>query len=201
VNEGGQQQQWTRSEINQMAFAARDGEASKDDARTLLELFCECVEQGQISARVPVADRLLEHVREAFRAYLDGQRVGNRGRTEIAPGVFGIPEIKIGSIGAALGLIRKRGSPKRADEQMRMQMAAEVLHHRLNGMSHQEALAAANEELRIGVTTISEAWAAYKSSALHLVRIDRGTHDFTKLEKERLCEIFLNEEWFIAPGN
>jgi hypothetical protein len=200
VNEGGRQQRWTRSEINQMAFAAQEGEASKDDARTLLALFCECVEHGLISARNPVADRLLEHVREAFRAYLNGERVGKRDGKRKRDGKPGIVEIDISSIESALGLVRKRGRPK-ADEQMRMQMAAEVLRYRLDGeMPHQEALAAVERKFGWGQTIIGEAWRDYKQSALLLVRLDRDPDGFTMQEKEKVCKIFEDEEWLITPG-
>jgi len=146
------------ADLMKMAIAAREGRASEDDARTLITLFCGCIEHGLVSASDPSSNCLLEYVREAFQAYLDGKRVGSRDVREVG----GIEEVGVGSVEAALGLVRKIGRPK-MDGQMRIRMAAEVLHHRLNGMSHQEALAAASEELRKGVTAISEAWAAYKS--------------------------------------
>jgi hypothetical protein len=182
VNEAGCKNNLAPSELNLMAFAVREGRANKDDARALLTLFCECVEHRLILARNPVADRLLEHVREAFRAYLDGDR----------------------NIESALGLVGKKGRLKadarrnEADEKMRMQMAADVLRHRLNAMSHQDALAMVEQTFGWGQTTISEAWASYKSSALILVRIDRGSVGFTSDEIAQLCAIFGGEEWFIA---
>jgi hypothetical protein len=181
VNKAGSQD-FTPSELNLIAFASREGRANADDARALLTLFCQCVEHRLISARNPEADRLLEHVREAFRAYLDGDR----------------------NIESALGLVGKRGRPKadarrnEADVQMQMQMAADVLRHRLNAMSHQDSLAMVEQRFGWGQTIISEAWASYKLSALILLKIDRDSVGFTTDEIAQLYEIFRGEEWFIA---
>lgn len=176
---------FTLSALNLIAFSVREGNASKDDARALLTLFCQCVEHGQISARNPVADRLLEHVREAFRTCLKGER----------------------SVESALGLVRKPGRPNadasrnEADEQTRMQMAAAVLRHRLAGSSHQDALAAVENKFCWGQTIIGKAWATNKQNALILLRNDRIPDGFTVKEKARLVELFKDEEWLIAPGN
>jgi hypothetical protein len=170
VSKGGRREALTPSELNLMAFDVRDGKASKDDAKLLLQLFCQSIEHGLISARDPVADLLLAHIREAFRAYLNG------GRT----------------IEAAFGLTRKMGRPAEADEQMQMQMAAEVLRHRLAGGSHQEALAEAADRFERGVTIVGEAWRRHRVAALVIVRDerDRDRYPWTPEEVERLKQIF-----------
>jgi hypothetical protein len=170
------QRDFTLSELNLMAFAVREGRANPDDARALLTLFCQCVEHRLISARNPAADRLLEHVRDALQSYLSGNKR---------------------SIKAAFGLVRKMGRPK-ADEPMRKNMAAEVLRHRLIGVSHREALERAEKKFGWGQTTISDAWATYPLSAIVLVKLDRGLEGFTSHEVERICEIFGDVEGFIA---
>jgi hypothetical protein len=158
----------TPSQVNSMAFAVREGNANPGDARALLILFSQCVEHGLIAARNPVADRLLEHVREAFRAHLSGSQ----------------------SIQSALGLVRRRGRPNAADEHMRMQMAAAVLRHRLSGLVHQEALATVEREFGWGQTIIGEAWVKYREAAIVLVRQERGSQGFTPDEIEHLSKIF-----------
>jgi hypothetical protein len=59
----------TESQINQIAFAVRDGTAKPQDAKRLMAHFCELVEH-----RKPLPPRLLEHFRATFRAYLDGTK-------------------------------------------------------------------------------------------------------------------------------
>ena len=176
------QDRLTLSRINQMAFAARDGEANHDDARILLTLFCRCIEQGTISAHNPAADRLLEHVRGAFQAYLEDKR----------------------GIEAALGLTRKKGRPaarrNEADDDMRVRMATEVLCRRLEGTSHQDALAATAEKFGWSETIVSTAWKDFQLSAIALLQISLGARPFTVPERERLTEIFGNNDWFIASG-
>jgi hypothetical protein len=182
VKAAGSQNDFTPSEVNLMAFAVREGRANPDDARALLTLFCQCVEYRLILARNPVADRLLEHVREAFRAYLKGGRVGWRNGGCKREGKAGTMSIK-----AALGLVRKKGRPE-ADEQRRIQMAASVLRRRLTGMSHQPAVSEAADEFHCDESVIGEAWRAHRVGAAILVRLMRGPggSPWTDVEAPRL---------------
>jgi hypothetical protein len=157
----------TLSKLNLMAFAAREGKARRDDAELLLALFCQCVERGEISARSPGADRLLEHVRESLRAYLTGKRTGNRDDKA------GIAEIKIGGIESAFGLARKRGRPE-ADEHSRMQIAADVVRQRLAGISHQEAVEKVAEDVGKAESIVGEAFSAHRCSGVVLAHLDRA---------------------------
>jgi hypothetical protein len=108
----------TETQINLIAFAIRDGIAKPEDAKRLMAHFCELVERRQ-----PLPPRLLEHFREAFRFYLDGTK----------------------KLESALGVVRKRGRPRR-DEIKRAEMAAEVLRQRLTGKTHEQALLHTVEE-------------------------------------------------------
>jgi hypothetical protein len=164
----------TLSQVNLIAFAARDGTADPEHARVLLELFCQAIERGQIAARDPVAARLTEHVREAFRAHIDS----NRG------------------IEAALGLARRRGRRKEANAGMQMLMAADVLRHRLSGKPHQSALTATEKTFGWGQTVISNAWDRYPQIAVAILRGERGSVGFTREERERLRAIFGHRPWF-----
>ena len=95
----------TPFQINQIAFAVRDGIAHPEDLKCLMTHFCHLVE-----SRKPLPPRLIEHFREAFTAYIDGTK----------------------SLEVALGVKRKRGRPS-ADQNIRVEMAAEIIRQLLAG--------------------------------------------------------------------
>src|SRR5713101_7323956 len=109
--------QLSPSKLNLIAFDVRDGKAKPGDAKRLLAHFCDCVQAGK-----PVPDRLMEHLKDAFRAYLQGRRVVD-GRVFV-----------VRTINVALGIKAKKGRPT-ADEQRKIQIAAAVLEKRLTGTS------------------------------------------------------------------
>ena len=146
--------------INQIAFKVRDGEASPEDARLLMKLFCESVEKGEIP------DRLIMHLRDAIRRYLDD------GYT----------------INAALGLTRAQGAPK-IDKQRSIKLAEGVLRARLAGESHQEALETAAEKCGSNKTTTGKAWRSHRMAAVAIVRNERP-EGFSEDEKRKLAKIF-----------
>jgi hypothetical protein len=167
----------TPAHINQIAFAIRDKKGAPDDARALLALFCQAVESRRILPRDPVANRLLEHVRGALRAALDG-----RGRDS--------------SVDRALGLIRRRGNQHQVPEGELILMAAEVLRHRLAGKPHQSALDKAEKRGGWAQGLISKAWRMYPQTALMVVQAERGSAGFSEEERERLRRIFKNRPGF-----
>jgi hypothetical protein len=178
----GEQRTFSRSELELLAFAVREGRATPDDARALLTLFCQCVEHRLITARNQVADGLLEYVREAFRAYLNGERVGNRDSADKR----GVAVVKVKSIEVAFGLRRRVGRPF-ADEQKRMEIAARVLRHRLTGMSHQRALSETGGAFHCDESIVSEAWRDHRVSAAVLLSLERqGGPPMTDIEARRL---------------
>jgi hypothetical protein len=146
--------------MNQIAFAIRDGEANPEDARLLMDLFCESVKRGA------VPDRLMKHFQGSFQRYLD------TGCT----------------INGALGLTRnKRGAPKR-DEQRIIELAAALLRARLAGELHQEALETAAAKCGSNETDVGEAWGKHRLAAVMVVRNERPD-GFSEDEKRKLEEM------------
>lgn len=163
----------SRAAIHGIAWDIREGEASPEDARRLLECFCNAVDEKEA-----IPPELLRHLRDAFQTFL------NNGK----------------SIEAALGIARRIGRPK-ADPGVREQMAREVLRLRLDGTSHQDALAAVSERFGWGETIVAEAWRDHQLSAVVLIRLERHleSHPWTPEEVTRLDEIFPNKSWHLAP--
>jgi hypothetical protein len=154
----------TDFQINQIAFAVRDGIATPEDAKRLVAHFCELIER-----RKPFPPRLLEHFREAFSAYLSGTK----------------------SLEQALGMARKKGRPP-ADEVIQAKMAAEVMRRRLVGTSHQQALEETAHKYGWAESVISIAWRGHRMSALQLIVVERVNIQplFTESEKRLLRKIF-----------
>ena len=153
-----------RLALARIALKVRDGEAEPSDARKLLEHFCQYVDQESMP------NILLEHLRDSFRSYLDGKQ----------------------SIEGALGLTKKTGRPN-ADVGNRQQMAAAVLRQRLQGISHQNALAHVATKFAGNKTIVGEAWKAYKLTAIAIVLQDpdreAGKDPWTTEERARLRRI------------
>ncbi|MGD8617301.1 MAG: hypothetical protein PVI91_16825 [Gammaproteobacteria bacterium] len=164
----------TRAAINQIAWEIREGDAEPEQARQLLGHFCDLVESRQL-----VPPELLTYMKDAMRAYLAGEK----------------------TLESALGLARKRGRPK-ADQQTRIQMAAEVLRCRLGGMSHQDSLSEVAKNFNKAESVIGEAWADWAQDGLFLLRIERSLDQYpwTPEEVEKLTDIFHDKSWFVAPG-
>lgn len=163
----------TPATIFQIAWEIRDGEADPDDARRLLEHFCECPQHL-------LPNSLHEHLRLAFGAYLRGEK----------------------TIDAALGLTKRKGRP-RADQDMRTRMAVEVLRRRMDGVAHQECLELVSEEYGFGTTIVGESWRQFKQTALIVLDLEcsrRESGNWSPSEKNRLIEIFGSEPWFRHNG-
>lgn len=164
----------TRAFINFIAWDIREGVASPEDARRLLECFCNAFDD-----RESFPPELLHHLRDAFRAFLDGEK----------------------TIEAALGIARKTGRPK-ADPEMRGQMATEILRLRLfDGVSHQDALAIVSERFGWGETIVAEAWREHQQDAIVMIRLERAleSYPWTPEEVQRLDEIFADKSWYLTP--
>ncbi|MBF0561459.1 MAG: hypothetical protein HQL37_05435 [Alphaproteobacteria bacterium] len=168
-------------QITLIASAVRGGTAEKEDALRLLELFCTCVDE-----RKPIPSQLLDHVRDCFRAILDGGRYVYPEPTwgESLP-----PKLKPCSVETALGLAKRKGRPP-AEEQVRMQMAGEVLDYRLEGESHEVALEKIAELFECGRSVIAEAWAEHMGIAIVVVQTNRSFSPWTPIEMERLRKIY-----------
>jgi hypothetical protein len=151
--------QLSPGEVMQLMSDRREGKVSPDDVRRLLSTFVKCG---------PSREEVVEYVRERCAGYLSGD---------------------CSSLDHAIGVARGRGKPRTGeDRQMRqdrqMRMAVEVLRARLSGQNFQEAIEAtaeAFEKIRrakgetfgCGVTTVSEAWAAYWPDAINTLFAER----------------------------
>lgn len=155
--------------INQIIFEIRDGAADPDDARRLLELYCDEKAEPQHA--------LIQHVQACIGRYLSG-------------------EIK--SLESAFGITPRKKNPHIV-EQKQMEIAADVLRCRLDGNAHQECLEKLAEKHRKGKTAVGECWKRHKQSALISVLIERnsGNHEINKKdEEEALRKIFGKEPWW-----
>jgi len=167
----------TLSQVNVMSLAARDGRAHDQNVRKLLTLFCQCVEHGLISARGnQAADCLLEYVREALRAFLNGSRPGDRGKR-------GLATIQVRSIEAAFGLVHRRGHPE-ADEDRQIQMAASVWRHRFAGETYEKAVLKAADEFNREESATRRAWRTHRTLGLARIQQDRDWAPWTDAERD-----------------
>jgi uncharacterized caspase-like protein len=160
-------------QIFDIAYDVIDGTAEKQDAETLLALFCDCVDCQQ-----PVPRELAVHLRDSFRRYLAGEQ----------------------SIGAALGLVKKKGRPA-ADEDAQTLMATEVLRQRFLGTPHQDALYSVAEEFKCAESTVGEAWKKHRLDAWMVFRMERNLEESPWSEDElgRLVKIIERNQPPFAP--
>lgn len=160
--------------IVQIAWDVIDGKADKADAENLLALFCDCVDNRQ-----PVPRDLAVHLRDSFRRYLAGEK----------------------TIGAALGLAKKKGRPK-ADQELPIKMATEVLRLRMRKTIHEGALANVAGKFECGVTAVSDAWRKHSQDAIISIRLERHLDKFpwTAREMAMLDSIFVGKSWYIGTS-
>ena len=166
------------AEVNQIACEILDQTAKPEDARRLLSQFCDLYDWGIDKFQEDQARQfeiLLRHLRDSFISHLEeGQ-----------------------NLESALGLKGKMGRPK-ADPNIRMQMAKEVLKLRLKSLSHQDALVQVSKKFGWVESVIGEAWKEYKQDGVILLRQERPSdaYPWTPEEVEKLTKIYkkLNEE-------
>lgn len=164
----------TPREIFDIAYDVIDGTAEKQDAEALLALFCDCVD-----GRQPVPRDLAVHLRDAFRRYLAGEK----------------------TIDAALGLVKKKGRPK-ADQDLPIKMATEVLRLRMRKVIHSIALDRVAGTFSCGVTAVSDAWRKHQQDAIISIRLERHLDKFpwTSREMDMLDSIFAGKSWYLHSG-
>lgn len=168
------------SKINLIAFDVRDGTASQEDARLLLMEFVESVQDDRSELRV--SRILLEHFRDCFASYLNGER----------------------GIEAALGLARRRSGRPRADDRRHQDIAADVLRERMYGRSLEEAADLVSERYHLRETQVRQAWGRWKQTAFVILlqeRVARGPGSWDPEEKARLSKIFRNEKWWASDNS
>lgn len=164
----------TPGAIIQIAWDVIEGTAEKSNAEALLALFCDCVDNRQ-----PVPRDLAVHLRDSFRRYLADEK----------------------TIGAALGLAKKKGRPM-ADQELPIKMATEVLRLRMKKVSHEGALANVSGKFRCGVTAVSDAWRKHQQDAIISIRLERHLDKFpwTAREMDMLDSIFAGKSWYITTS-
>jgi hypothetical protein len=172
----------TQAEVNLIACAVREQAAEPEEARRLLEHFCNLYDlwnggKFEKEEQARQFEILLRHLRDSFIIHLKEDR----------------------TLESALGLKRKKARPK-ADPNIRMQMAMEVLRLRLKNLSHQDALVQVSKKFLWGESVIGEAWKEYKQDGVIMLSQERrkasDTYPWTPEEAEKLTKIYkkLNEE-------
>lgn len=191
------------AQINWLASIVADGTATPDEARELLREFVSQADAGNVS------ERMIRHMRDCVRAYLQGRKVllpnSDAGRDKPI-------DVSIKSMEKAFGLTRvSRGQP-RIDRDIHCAAAMEVLERLLTGETLEVASEVVAEDRRenglplSSDTQVSDAWAKYKQDALLWLRIAR-TRDvdldgkgWTEQELARLCEIYADVPGIVLPG-
>jgi hypothetical protein len=141
----------SRAEIFQIAWEIRDHAHDPEDARQLLQTFCELFDNKE---SIPL--ELLQHLRDAFHTFLETEK--------LPPG----QSVKIDT---ALGLTpgEKR---RKFDDREETQIATEFWKLRLNGVTYQAACSELAEKHECGKTMIGEIWAGKKIHSLMQLRLD-----------------------------
>ena len=158
-----------------LAWDIRDGRATPDEARLVLEYFCT-----QFEMQETVPPWLLTHLRDCFKSYLSGDR----------------------TIHSSLGLSRpRRGRPKNAETNPNRtrEIAASVLEHRVAGLSLQDAASKVSELYNMSSDRVREVWRHNKNEALMALRVRRESdrNTWKAAELRRLKKLFPQEPWHI----
>lgn len=171
----------TRGDTYELANRVIERTATPDQARQLIEGFVEQANRGAVD------DRLIQHVRDCFDAFITG---------------------KPDSLDQAFGLVRDRRGRPALDEHDQIDAASDYLAERLAGKSDLEArevVAAARKGRHLPVsseTQVAEAWSSYKCDALlqrRLGRAERG-EQWTRDELARLRAIYRDVPAVLFPG-
>lgn len=190
-------------QIDRIALAARDGEASESDLRCLLAYFRDGVRNLE-----PIPQNLLEYIAESFDRFLVGIAI----TYDIGAEDFEIPasqpvtgpdgsvvtigkrliekKRKVGTLEAAFGIVRRTG-PKGVDPQRQIQIAATVLKGRLRGMSASEAECDAVKLHGVNNKTVQNALAQWFTLGRAMVGIQQSnaSRSLTDDENSRLVQI------------
>tara|TARA_R110000822_G_scaffold109902_1_gene239887 strand:+ start:481 stop:915 length:435 start_codon:yes stop_codon:yes gene_type:complete len=134
----------TPGEIKDLIDAIYHGTADPDDAKKLLKLFCDCIDNSE-----PIPDDILGFLKHAFTSVLTEEK----------------------TLDKALGLKRKRGTPRR-DEEKDTLVALQFLKLLNSGEPHVSARLILAEKLFISEGQIKKCWANYEEEARLLLRIE-----------------------------
>ena len=144
----------TPGEIKDLIDAIYHGTADPDDTKKLLKLFCDCIDNSK-----PVPDDILIFLKHAFTSIITEEKSANR----------------------ALGLKRKRGTPKR-DEEKDTLIALQFLKLLNSGESHVSARLILAEKLFISEGQVKKCWAHYEENARYLLRIENYRENHSQQE-------------------
>ena len=156
------------SKLTRIACAASEGKADAADVLQVLDMFYRLAVDNR-----PIPRPLIDFVAASF------------GRYRRHKDFYGPDERDARSLDSAFGLLRKKGRPE-ADEQQRIEMAAEVVRLRLSGTPHQEALDATAVTFGWAKTIVGKAFRDHLYSAVMANRNERPA-GFTPDEKRRLA--------------
>ena len=135
----------TPGEIKDLIDAIYHGTADPDDAKKLLKLFCDCIDKSE-----PVPDDILIFLKHAFTDVLTEEKTLNK----------------------ALGLKRKRGTPKR-DEEKDIRVALQFLKLKNAGETYLSTTISLAEKLNISEDQVKKCWKRYKDHAKHRLRLEQ----------------------------
>ena len=135
----------TPGEIKDLIDAIYHGTADPDDAKKLLKLFCDCIDKSE-----PVPDDILIFLKHAFTDVLTEEKTLNK----------------------ALGLKRKRGTPKR-DEEKDIRVALQFLKLKNAGETYLSTTISLAEKLNISEVQVKKCWKRYKDHAKHRLRLEQ----------------------------
>jgi hypothetical protein len=134
----------TPGEIKELIDSIYHGTADPNDAKKLLKLFCDCLDKSE-----PIPDDILIFLKHAFTSIIKEEKTANR----------------------ALGLQRKRGTPRR-DEKKDKLIALQFLKLLNSGEPHVSARLILAERFFISEGQVKKCWANYEEEARLLLRMD-----------------------------
>ena len=132
------------AEIKDLIDSIYHGNANPNDAKELLQLFCDCIDKSK-----PIPIDILIFLKHAFTSVLTEEK----------------------TLDKALGLKRRRGTPKR-DEEKDALVALQFLKLLNSGEPHVSARLILAEKLFISEGQIKKCWANYEEEARYLLRMD-----------------------------
>jgi hypothetical protein len=160
----------SQQRLIELTFAVSEGKSDEEDVRQALGMFYRLAVENS-----PIPRQLIDFVAASF------------GRCLELKYFHGPEERGASSLDSAFGLLGKKGRP-RADEQLRIKMAAEVVRLRLAGTPHQEALDDAAETFGCEKTIIGQAFRDHRLTAVLVNRCERPA-PLTPDEKRQLAKI------------
>ena len=144
----------TPGEIKDLIDAIYHGIADPDDAKKLLKLFCDCIDKSE-----PVPDDILIFLKHAFTAVLTEEK----------------------TLDKALGLKRKRGTPKR-DEEKDIRVALQFLKLKNAGETYLSTTISLAEKLNISQGHVKKCWKRYKEDAKLRLRLEQYRESHSQQE-------------------